>query len=390
EPDIISSLVVTSVSTTSISLSWTKPQGNSSSYRVQVQGTTSISLSWTKPQGNSSSYRVQVQGTGLDRNLTANSESITVNDLTAGSLYTFSVTARAADNLTEGDTVNITKHTKPDIISSLSVTSVSTTSISLSWTKPQGNSSSYRVQVQGTGLDRNLTANSESISVTDLTAGSVYTFSVTARAADNLTEGDSVNITKHTKPDIISSLSVTSVSTTSISLSWTKPQGNSSSYRVQVQGTGLDRNLTANSESISVTDLTAGSVYTFSVTARAADNLTEGDSVNITKHTKPDIISSLSVTSVSTTSISLSWTKPQGNSSSYRVQVQGTGLDRNLTANSESISVTDLTAGSLYTFNVTARAADNLTEGDSVSITKHTSKCLKQDRLYYCLTNLWV
>ncbi|XP_058857758.1 receptor-type tyrosine-protein phosphatase eta [Acipenser ruthenus] len=435
KPDIISSLSVTSVSTTSISLSWTKPQGNSTSYRVQVQGTgldrnltansesinvtdltagsvytfsvtaraadnlteggtvtitkhtkpdiisslsvtsvstTSISLSWTKPQGNSTSYRVQVQGTGLDRNLTTNSESITVTDLTAGSVYTFSVTARAADNLTEGDTVTITKHTKPDIISSLSVTSVSTTSISLSWTKPQGNSTSYRVQVQGTGLDRNLTANSESISVTDLTAGSFYTFSVTARAADNLTEGDTVTIIKHTKPDIISSLSVTSVSTTSISLSWTKPQGNSTSYRVQVQGTGLDRNLTTNSESINVTDLTAGSVYTFSVTARAADNLTEGDTVTITKHTKPDIISSLSVTSVSTTSISLSWTKPQGNSTSYRVQVQGTRLDRNLTTNSESITVTDLTAGSLYTFSVTARAADNLTEGDTVTITKHT------------------
>ncbi|MGH0122818.1 UNVERIFIED_CONTAM: hypothetical protein FKN15_003305 [Acipenser sinensis] len=348
KPDIISSLSVTSVSTTS------------------------ISLSWTKPQGNSTSYRVQVQGTGLDRNLTANSESITVTDLTAGSLYSFSVTARAADNLTEGDTVTITKHTKPDIISSLSVTSVSTTSISLSWTKPQGNSTSYRVQVQGAGLDRNLTANSESITVTDLTAGSVYTFSVTARAADNLTEGDTVTITKHTKPDIISSLSVTSVSTTSISLSWTKPQGNSTSYRVLVQGTGLDRNLTANSESITVTDLTAGSLYTFSVTARAADNLTEGDTVTITKHTKPDIISNLSVTSVSTTSISLSWTKPQGNSTSYRVLVQGTGLDRNLTANSESITVTDLTAGSLYTFSVTARAADNLTEGDTVTITKHT------------------
>ncbi|MGH0133651.1 UNVERIFIED_CONTAM: hypothetical protein FKN15_073418, partial [Acipenser sinensis] len=435
KPDIISNLSVTSVSTTSISLSWTKPQGNSTSYRVQVQGagldrnltansesitvtdltagslytfsvtaraadnltegdtvtitkhtkpdiisnlsvtsvsTTSISLSWTKPQGNSTSYRVQVQGAGLDRNLTANSESITVTDLTAGSLYTFSVTARAADNLTEGDTVTITKHTKPDIISNLSVTSVSTTSISLSWTKPQGNSTSYRVQVQGAGLDRNLTANSESITVTDLTAGSLYTFSVTARAADNLTEGDTVTITKHTKPDIISNLSVTSVSTTSISLSWTKPQGNSTSYRVQVQGTGLDRNLTANSESITVTDLTAGSLYTFSVTARAADNLTEGDTVTITKHTKPDIISNLSVTSVSTTSISLSWTKPQGNSTSYRVQVQGAGLDRNLTANSESITVTDLTAGSLYTFSVTARAADNLTEGDTVTITKHT------------------
>ncbi|XP_058858760.1 phosphatidylinositol phosphatase PTPRQ-like [Acipenser ruthenus] len=452
EPDIISSLNVTSVNTTSISLSWTKPQGNSTSYRVQVQGTgvdrnltansesitvtdltagslytfsvtaraadnltdgdsvnksiltkpdiisslnvtsvntTSISLSWTKPQGNSTSYRVQVQGTGVDRNLTANSESITVTNLTAGSFYMFSVTARAADNLTDGDSVNKSILTKPDIISSLNVTSVNTTSISLSWTKPQGNSTSYRVQVQGTGVDRNLTANSESITVTDLTAGSLYTFSVTARAADNLTEGDTVTIIKYTKPDIISSLNVTSVNTTSISLSWTKPQGNSTSYRVQVQGTGVDRNLTANSESITVTDLTAGSLYTFSVTARAADNLTDGDSVNKSILTKPDIISSLNVTSVNTTSISLSWTKPQGNSTSYRVQVQGTGVDRNLTANSESITVTDLTAGSLYTFSVTARAADNLTEGDTVTIIKYTSKCLKQDRLCNCLTNLW-
>ncbi|XP_041131973.1 receptor-type tyrosine-protein phosphatase eta-like isoform X2 [Polyodon spathula] len=334
KPDIISSLSVTSVNTTS------------------------ISLSWTKPQGNSASYRVQVQGAGLGRNLTANSESITVTEMTAGSLYTFSVTARAADRVTEGDSVNKSILTKPDIISSLNVTTVNTTSIFLSWTKPQGNSASYRVQVQGAGLDRNLTANSESITVTDLTAGSLYIFSVTARAADSVTEGDSVNITTHTKPDTIKNLLVTNVSTTSISLSWTKPQGNSASYRVQVQGAGLGRTISGNSESITVTNLTAGCLYNFSVTARAADNLTEGEYVAKSSYTKPEKISTIILVSSEqkNNSMLVSWTAPAGNVETYEVNINssfGDGQTKNTTTGTTSLQFDGLRTGRLYSATVT-------------------------------------
>ncbi|XP_066556406.1 receptor-type tyrosine-protein phosphatase eta [Amia ocellicauda] len=425
KPGVIGNLTVTDVTTSSVSLNWTKPQGNSSFFRVEVletgtitnttetfiimtgltsggkytfrvtavasdnstEGaavnvfcytkpgvignltvtdvtTSSVSLNWTKPQGNSSFFRVEVLETGTITNTTET--FIIMTGLTSGGKYTFRVTAVASDNSTEGAAVNVFCYTKPGVIGNLTVTDVTTSSVSLNWTKPQGNSSFFRVEVLETGTITNTTETF--IIMTGLTSGGKYKFRVTAVASDNSTEGAAVNVFCYTKPGVIGNLTVTDVTTSSVSLNWTKPQGNSSFFRVEVLETGTITNTTETF--IIMTGLTSGGKYKFRVTAVASDNSTEGAAVNVFCYTKPGVIGNLTVTDVTTSSVSLNWTKPQGNSSFFRVEVLETGTITNTTET--FIIMTGLTSGGKYKFRVTAVASDNSTEGAAVNVSCYT------------------
>ncbi|KAJ8340057.1 hypothetical protein SKAU_G00346900 [Synaphobranchus kaupii] len=435
-PDVIRNLSVTQITTTSVSLNWTEPQGNSSFYRVewyegtvpmdkttnrtsvditgltagvqyvfsvvavaadsQIAGnsvnktqytrpdvirnlsvtqitTTSVSLNWTEPQGNSSFYRVEWYEGTVPMDKTTNRTSVDITGLTAGVQYVFSVVAVAADSQIAGNSVNKTQYTRPDVIRNLSVTQISTTSVSLSWAEPQGNSSFYRVDWDVGTVPMTKTTNRTSVDITGLTAGVQYVFSVVAVAADSETTGDSVNKTQYTRPDVIRNLSVTQITTTSVSLSWTVPQGNNSFYNVEWDVDTVPMNKTTNRTSVDITGLTAGVQYVFSVVAVAADSETAGDSVNKRQYTRPDVIRKLSVTQISTTSVSLRWAEPQGNSLFYRVDWDVGTVPMTKTTNRTSVDITGLTAGVQYVFSVVAVAADSETTGDSVNKTQYTN-----------------
>ncbi|XP_064194073.1 receptor-type tyrosine-protein phosphatase eta [Anguilla rostrata] len=178
--------------------------------------------------------------------------------------------------------------TGPDVIRNLSVTHVTTETVSLNWTEPEGMSSFYRVEWDDSTVPVNKTTNETSVVITGLTAGVQYVFRVVAVAADNQTAGDSVSETQYTKPDVISNLSVTHVTTETVSLSWTAPQGNSSFYRVEWGESTVSMSKTTNETSVVITGLTAGAQYVFRVVAVAADNQTAGDSVSKTQYTRPE------------------------------------------------------------------------------------------------------
>ena len=90
--------------------------------------------------------------------------------------------------------------------------------------------------------------------------------------------------------------------------------------------------------------------------------------------TGPDVIRNLSVTQITTSSVSLNWTEPQGNSSFYRVEWDDNTVPMNKTTSQTSMNITGLNAGAQYVFRVFAVAEDNQTAGDSVSKTLYTSK----------------
>ncbi|XP_035273586.1 receptor-type tyrosine-protein phosphatase eta-like isoform X4 [Anguilla anguilla] len=434
-PNVIKSLSVTHVTTETVSLSWTEPEGNCSFYRVEwddntvpmnkttnetsvdITGLTAgaqyvfrvvavaadnqtagdsvsetqytrpdvirnlsvthittetVSLNWTEPEGNSLFYRVEWDDSTVSVNKTTEQTSVVITGLTAGAQYVFRVLAVAADNQTAGDSVNKTQYTRPDVIRNLSVTHFTTETVSLNWTEPEGNSSFYRVEWDDNTVPVNKTTNETSVVITGLTAGAQYVFRVLAVAADNQTAGDSVNKTQYTRPNVIKNLSVTDVTTATVSLNWTEPEGNSSFYRVEWDDNTVSMSKTTNETSVVVTGLTAGAQYVFRVLAVAADNQTAGGSVSETQYTKPDVISNLSVTHVTTETVSLSWTAPQGNSSFYRVEWGESTVSMSKTTNETSVVITGLTAGAQYVFRVVAVAADNQTAGGSVSETQYT------------------
>ncbi|XP_068115987.1 receptor-type tyrosine-protein phosphatase beta-like [Hyperolius riggenbachi] len=357
---------------------------------ITARNTSSVSLSWTRPDEyqNSYSYRVQTNVTSSSMfisNTTVTRESATITGLTSGTIYTITVYTKAGDGVTEADPVSIFVYTQPQPVKSPLITARNTSSVSLSWTRPDEyqNSYSYRVQTNVTSSSMfisNTTVTSESATITGLTSGTLYTITVYTRAADGVTEADPVSIFVYTQPLPVKSPQITARDTSSVSLSWTRPDGyqSSYSYRVQTNVTSSSvSNTTVTRESATITSLTSGTIYAITVYTRAADGVTEADPVSISTCTQPLPVKSPQITARDTSSVSLSWTRPDGYQSSYSYRLQtnvasSSVFISNITVTSESATVTALIPGETYAFTVYTRATDGVTESDPVSISTCT------------------
>ncbi|KAM9376093.1 receptor-type tyrosine-protein phosphatase beta-like [Pholidichthys leucotaenia] len=435
KPEVVRTLNVTDFTTSSVSVSWSKPEGNSSFYRVQWAGgninesinesetftvitnltsgvqytitvtavaqdgytegqstsvyqytkpgvvrnlsvtatsTSSVSLTWTEPVGSSSFYRVQWTDGTTSWIETVTETERNITGLTPGVLYTFSVSAVADDNVTEGAPDTRSRYTKPEVVRNLNVTDFTTSSVSVSWSKPEGNSSFYRVQWTGGNINESINESETFTVITNLTSGVQYTITVTAVAQDGYTEGQSTSVYQYTKPEVVRNLSVTETSTSSVSLTWTEPVGSSSFYRVQWTDGTTSWIETVTETERNITGLTPGVLYTFSVSAVADDNVTEGAPDTRSRYTKPEVVRNLNVTDFTTSSVSVSWSKPEGNSSFYRVQWTGGNINESINKSETFTVITNLTSGVQYTITVTAVAQDGYTEGQSTSVYQYT------------------
>ncbi|KTF96035.1 hypothetical protein cypCar_00024369 [Cyprinus carpio] len=74
---------------------------------------------------------------------------------------------------------------------------------------------------------------------------------------------------------------------------------------------------------------------------------------------EPDVIMNLTANDITTSSVLLNWTKPNGQSSRYRVEYE----NNNVVTENNSFEINDLTPGVHYTFRVFAVAADHVTKG---------------------------
>lgn len=77
--------------------------------------------------------------------------------------------------------------------------------------------------------------------------------------------------------------------------------------------------------------------------------------------------------STTTSSISLTWTKPPGEVLEYRVEWNNGGALMSMLTNVTSAELSPLIPGTNYTITVTAVAGDNQTEGDGRTLTSVTS-----------------
>ncbi|XP_037398440.1 receptor-type tyrosine-protein phosphatase beta-like isoform X3 [Pygocentrus nattereri] len=350
---------------------FTKP-GVITNLIVSDRSTSSVSLTWNSQQGINSSYTVEWPGVNGSNKVNVSYPSYTVTNLTAGVNYTFSVTAVAADGVTAGAPTQISAFTKPDVATNLTISDRNTTSVSLTWNSPQGSSSSYIVEWTNGNMSINTSIINTSYTVTNLTAGVNYTFSVTAVAADGVTAGAAAQVSAFTKPGVITNLTVSDRSTSSVSLTWNSQQGINSSYTVEWPGVNGSNKVKVSYPSYTVTNLTAGVNYTFSVTAVAADGVTAGAPTRISAFTKPDVVNSLNVSGKDTSFVTLTWNSPQGNSSFFSVGWIDGNVSKQVNTSSMSYTVTNLTAGVNYTFSVTAVAADGVTAGAPTRISAFT------------------
>ncbi|CAB1323505.1 unnamed protein product, partial [Coregonus sp. 'balchen'] len=370
-------------------------------------------------KGNSSFYRVEWTDGSKTINTTTHETAFNINELTAGVWYTFRVTAVAEDNMTEGVAYVTNQATKPAVIAPPTVIQT-TTSLSLSWTKPTGEAAGYRVEWQNGGtVMRQLTSTTSAI-IEGLTPGTQYTLQVFAIAQDNSTAGDPRTVYVYTKPVQPVNIVTMGRGTSELNVTWTLPGGSVDQYNVNISNAALSytSSQTTQTTMASFTGLQSGMLYEVTVTAVAGPfsnqsargqlatvpnppgplNITERTTsslsstsnlsrnlcslssgtfytitvitvgpqdlgsapVNTSGYTLPKPVVNLTASPLSTSSVKLQWTDPVDVKSyySYRVQYSNTtGPVEEETVNTNFTDVPGLEPGTGYNFTVTTVAA---------------------------------
>uniref|UniRef100_A0A8C3GCJ4 protein-tyrosine-phosphatase n=1 Tax=Cyclopterus lumpus TaxID=8103 RepID=A0A8C3GCJ4_CYCLU len=338
EPEVVSNITVTKITTSSISLKWTKPEGNSSFYRVQ----------WT--DGN-----VTVSANVTQTN-------ITITKLTAGVQYEITVTAVADD--------------EPSVVRNLSIIDVTTSSMFLTWTEPDGNATSYTVQWSL----RNDTLTVTIALFTDLNPGDYFFITVTAVAGSFTNTSDQSSFA--TEPTPPGSIIIISQGTYSLHLKWATPalmeEAPDISYIITYQPEG--GKVQNNSTWFNTTELSSllsGTSYNITVETVGPHNL----SITLVFATVPEPVYHLTVGDVNTTSIQLTWLRPIDHKPSYSylvIALQDAMVVQNESTKTENYTFFHLTPETSTLFHVFVVVAGVKSAVESIQSYTSTSSKLRK------------
>lgn len=351
-------------------------------------GQTSVTLTWTASVDNVgvAGYRVYLSD-GATQVAASASTSVLVTGLTAGTQYTLLVKAfDAAGNVSDAsDTVTFTTAaaadvTAPTVPTGLTVGTITASSVALSWSASTDavGVAGYRVFAGSTQV---ATSTVTSVTVTGLTASTAYTFTVKAYdAAGNesaastsaaaTTSASGADVTAPTAP---TGLTVGTVTSSSIALSWTASTDAVGVTGYNVYNAGGSVVSTVATTSATITGLTASTSYTFTVKAfDAAGNISTASS-GVTQSTSappdttpPTAPTAVTVGTITASSVALSWSASTDavGVTGYKVyNAAGTEVASSATT---SVTVSGLAAATAYSFTVKAfDAAGNLSTASS-------------------------
>jgi chitodextrinase len=353
---------------------------------------TSVTLSWAASTDN-----VGVTGYEVFRNgisiATPASNTYTVTALTCGTTHSFTVRARdaAANWSAQSAVLSVTTVTcsdtqAPSVPTGLSSSNITATSVILSW-----NAATDDIGVTGYEVLRNgvsiATPSTNSYSVTSLLCATAYSFTVRARdAAGNWSaQTAALNITTTTctdtqAPSVPTGLTSSSATQTSLSLSWTASTDNTgvTGYDVFRNGQSI---ATPTGTTYTVTSLTCGTLYSFAVRARDAAGNWSAQTAAINATTTactdtqaPAVPAGLSSSNVTSNAVTLSWLASTDNAGGSGIA--GYDITRNGTiipVVGTSYTVTGLSASTQYTFAVRARDVAGNVSAYSSSINATTT-----------------
>ena len=353
-------------------------------------GNGQVTLRWAAPASNGDVPITQYQYSSdrganwLDVSGGGNARSYTVPNLTNGTAYTFAV--RAVNSAGEGpaSSVSATPTTRvPGKVASLSA-SAGNRQVTLSWKPPTSNGGAAITKYQyrrgsGTWQDVSGGAAARRVTVSGLTNGTTYTFSV--RAVNRAGEGtaSSASATPATVPGAVGSLSATP-GDGQVTLAWTAPADDGgpaiTGYQYQYRPSGNGWTAVAGT-TVTVSGLTNGTEYTFEVRARNGVGQGAARSTTATPATVPGAVENLSA-SAGDGSVTLRWAAPadDGGSAVTEYQYQYSPGGSGWTAVADvTVTVSGLTNGTEYTFKVRARNSMGEGPASSVSATPESVLC---------------
>jgi prepilin-type N-terminal cleavage/methylation domain-containing protein len=295
-------------------------------------GNDQVTVSWTAPVSEYpvSGYTATVTGGAQSCN-TSTSTSCTVTGLTNGTAYTFTVTATSAGgtSVPSSATPPVTP-TDPPLAPSNVAAAVGNDMVTVSWAAETSPPSAYPVSgytvtasttSTGTGAG-SWTTSSTSYPVTGLTNGDSYTFSVVAISSGGTSPASAVTATPTDPPAAPINLTATPGNTT-VAVSWTAVSSPPSAYPISgytvtataASGSGgscTSTTPTPPAATCTVTGLTNGVSYSFTVTATSSGGLSPSSTpaVNATPLPPPGAPTGLTAPSTTSNSVTLSWTAP--------------------------------------------------------------------------------
>ena len=285
-----------------------------------------------------------------------------------GSFFIVASTFSGASMLAKGE---------PSTPTSLTVGTVSSASVDLSWSLPKGSiaATDYIIQYQvnkaktWTTFVDGVNAN-KSTTITGLISGTAYNFQVAAKNKSGTSSYTSAvsATTLAAAPDAPTSLTVGAITSSSIALSWTAPAANGAAitdYIIQSQPSGGSwvtfSDGTSTTASTTVTGLIGNTAYNFRVAAVNSVGTGSNSSTasGTTSALVPDAPTGLIIGDKTDTTTVLSWTAPANNGSAITGYTIQTSLDNSTwstfgTSAIASTTVTGLSKGTLYYFKVLA------------------------------------
>ena len=347
----------------------------------------SSTVSWTAPTDNGGSvitgYTVTASP-GTRTCTTTGATSCTVTGLTNGTTYTFTVTATNAVGTSAASAPSnaITPASTPGAPTDVTATNVpgtpftSTPQVMVSWTAPvvTGGSAITSYTVTSSGGHPCTTGNGNTTTCTflGLTAGTNYTFTVMATNVVGTGPASApVSATASTVPGAPTGVTATSFANAQSVVTWTAPASNGGSsitgYTVTSSGgqtcTSTSTAPATPATTCTVTGLTNGTAYTFTVTATNAAGTSSASAASgtATPATTPGAPTGVAATSFANAQSVVTWTAPSTGGAvitGYTVTSSGgqtcTSTSTAPATPATTCTVTGLTNGTAYTFTVTA------------------------------------
>jgi len=328
-----------------------------------VGGNTQATVSFSAPASNGGTAVISYTVTSSPGGITATGTSspITVTGLTNGTSYTFTVTATNAGGTgaASSPSNSVTPAGSPTAPSTVTAVAGNTqATVTFSGATANGSAiTGYTVTSSPGGITA--TGTSSPITVTGLTNGTAYTFTVTATNAQGTSSasGASNSVTPAGPPTAPTSVSATAGNTqATVTFSGATANGSAiTTYTVTSSPGGFTG--TGTSSPITVTGLTNGSSYTFTVTSTNAVGTSSASTAS--NSVTPNIVpgAPTGVTAVrGDTQATVTFTTPAPNGGTAIISYTVTSSPGGITATGTAspITVTGLTNGTAYTFTVVA------------------------------------
>jgi beta propeller repeat protein len=317
-PPIISNIAVSNITADSATIIWTTDQ----------QSDSVIEYGMTTAYGNSAA----------NASMTT-SHNMPLTNLTPGMLYHFKITSTNAygGSSSFGDNTFITISSPPPVISNIAVTNITSDSATITWTTDQQTDSLVdygTTTAYGSSVSDPVLTTSHSITLTNLTLGTLYHFKVTSTNTYGVSSssGDNAFTTISPPPPVISNIAVSNITNNSTIITWTTDQSANSlvdyGATVLYGNTASDPAMTT-SHSITLTNLTMGMTYHFMVTSTNGYGLTSFSGDNTFTTTGP---------------ITITVTSPLDNATINRPDVMVRGTVTNTTGNETGVTVNGMVA----------------------------------------------